>query len=189
MFSVMYIRFKFNFMGCAFSAAKRDMLSWLQRHLFFGFDSSRFGPNFQGVVYLAQIAGQFADRFAWQQGGQRSLLYHFALSGGPRVVFQRFPINISVLFTLVTEGAREFWFSIGRMILTGETEVLGEKPIPVPLRPPQIPYELAWNRIQSPSERGTEPALQSTARRDVTYRQVLSGREGRVGGFNTKLPI
>ena len=29
-------------------------------------------------------------------------------------------INIRVLFTLVTEGTREFWFSIDRMILTGE---------------------------------------------------------------------
>ena len=106
--------------------------------------------RFQGLVYLAQIAGQFADRFAWQQAAQRSLLYHFALSRGPRVIFQRIPVTIRVLFTLVAEGAREFWFSIGRMILTGESEVLGEKPIPVLLRPPQIPYGLAWNRIQSP---------------------------------------
>jgi hypothetical protein len=75
--------------------------------------------RFQGIVYLAQIAGQFGDRFAWQQGAQRSLLYHFALSRGPRVVFQRIPINIRVLFAFVTEGSREIWFSIGRIILTG----------------------------------------------------------------------
>jgi hypothetical protein len=30
--------------------------------------------------------------------------------------------------------------SHGGMILTGETEELGEKPVPVPLCPPQIPH-------------------------------------------------
>jgi len=39
--------------------------------------------------------------------------------------------------------------SDGGMILTGETEELGEKPVPVPLCPPQIPYGLtrAWTRV------------------------------------------
>jgi hypothetical protein len=32
------------------------------------------------------------------------------------------------------------------MLLTGETEVLYEESAQVPLREPQIPYELAWNR-------------------------------------------
>jgi hypothetical protein len=31
------------------------------------------------------------------------------------------------------------------MILTGETEVLGENPAPVPLRPPQMPRRLTWD--------------------------------------------
>lgn len=27
----------------------------------------------------------------------------------------------------------------------GKAKGLGEKPVPVPLRPPQIPYRLAWD--------------------------------------------
>jgi hypothetical protein len=36
--------------------------------------------------------------------------------------------------------------------LAGETEVLGEKSIPVLLCPPQIPHDLTWDR--TPSHRG-----------------------------------
>jgi len=35
-------------------------------------------------------------------------------------------------------------WSIGRIILTGKIKTLGEKPSPVPLCPPQIPYGLAY---------------------------------------------
>jgi hypothetical protein len=35
----------------------------------------------------------------------------------------------------------------GEIILTGETKDLGEKPVPVPLCPPQFPYQLTWVRI------------------------------------------
>jgi len=35
------------------------------------------------------------------------------------------------------------------MILTGKTDVLGEKPVPVTLCPPQIPQGVAWNRKQA----------------------------------------
>ena len=35
------------------------------------------------------------------------------------------------------------------MILTGETEVLGEKPAPVPLCPPQISYGLSWDQTRT----------------------------------------
>ena len=34
------------------------------------------------------------------------------------------------------------------MILTSEYQVHGEKPIPVPLCPPQIQSRLTWNRTQ-----------------------------------------
>ena len=38
----------------------------------------------------------------------------------------------------------------------GKTEVLGEKPVPVPLCPPQISHELAWNRTRA-SEAVNQP--------------------------------
>jgi hypothetical protein len=37
----------------------------------------------------------------------------------------------------------------GGMILTGENEELGEKPVPVPLCPPQIPHGLARERTRA----------------------------------------
>jgi hypothetical protein len=39
--------------------------------------------------------------------------------------------------------------SDGGMILTGETEELGEKPVPVPLCPPHIPHGLTWARTRA----------------------------------------
>jgi hypothetical protein len=38
----------------------------------------------------------------------------------------------------------ELVWSIGGMILTGETEILGRKLDPVPLHPPRNPHELEW---------------------------------------------
>jgi len=35
-------------------------------------------------------------------------------------------------------------WSVGGMILSGETEVLGNKPVPLQLCPPQILHILAW---------------------------------------------
>jgi hypothetical protein len=40
------------------------------------------------------------------------------------------------------------------MILTGETQVLGEKPLLVPLCPPQISHELAWYRTRATAMQG-----------------------------------
>ena len=34
------------------------------------------------------------------------------------------------------------------MALTGETKVLGEKHVPVPLHPPQMSHGLAWDRSE-----------------------------------------
>ena len=110
MFSVTYIRFKFNFMGYAFSAAKHDILSRLERHRIFALIPPNLVRRFQGLVYLAQIAGHLAGRFAWQQAAQRSPLYHSALSRDSSVVLQRILMNIRPLFILVTQGDREFWF-------------------------------------------------------------------------------
>jgi len=35
------------------------------------------------------------------------------------------------------------------MILTGETEILGEKPVSLPLSPPQIPHELPYDEARA----------------------------------------
>jgi hypothetical protein len=40
------------------------------------------------------------------------------------------------------------------MILTGETEVLGEKPFAVPIFSPQISHNLAWNRTRGCAVKG-----------------------------------
>jgi hypothetical protein len=37
-------------------------------------------------------------------------------------------------------------FNIGRIILTGKAEVTGEKHVPVPLSPTQIPHGLVWDK-------------------------------------------
>jgi hypothetical protein len=42
----------------------------------------------------------------------------------------------------------------GGMILTGETEELGEKPVPVSLCPPQIPHGLTRARTRDSTVRG-----------------------------------
>jgi hypothetical protein len=44
--------------------------------------------------------------------------------------------------------------NIGENILTGKTEVLGEKPVSAPLCPPQIPHGLIWDRMRHSAERG-----------------------------------
>jgi hypothetical protein len=41
----------------------------------------------------------------------------------------------------------------GGMILTGESEKLGEKPVPVPLCPPQIPHGLTRARTRDSAVR------------------------------------
>ena len=40
------------------------------------------------------------------------------------------------------------------MVVTGKTDVLGEKPVPVPLFPPQIPQGMTWNRRQASAVTG-----------------------------------
>jgi hypothetical protein len=44
---------------------------------------------------------------------------------------------------LIVDKSGKLWIT-GGMILRGETEVLREMIIPVPLCPPQVPYELVW---------------------------------------------
>jgi len=41
------------------------------------------------------------------------------------------------------------------MILTGENEVFGGKPVAMPFRPPQIPYVTAWDRTWAFSTKHT----------------------------------
>jgi hypothetical protein len=40
------------------------------------------------------------------------------------------------------------------MKLTGKTEVLGDKPVPLPLFPSQIPHEMTWDRTRASAVRG-----------------------------------
>jgi hypothetical protein len=61
---------------------------------------------------------------------------------------------------------------IGRMILTGETEVLGEKRVPKPLFSRQIPYGLVSHRNQASAVRGRPPD-HGTARQMWYLRQFM----------------
>jgi hypothetical protein len=40
------------------------------------------------------------------------------------------------------------------MALTEETEVMGEKPVSVPLGPPQMSHGLGWDRTRASAARG-----------------------------------
>jgi hypothetical protein len=46
----------------------------------------------------------------------------------------------------------------------GKTEVLGEKPVPVPLCPPQIPHKLTWDRTRASAVRGQRLTAWAMAR-------------------------
>jgi hypothetical protein len=48
---------------------------------------------------------------------------------------------------------------MGTMTLTGETEVLGDKPVLVPLCPPQIPKGMVWNRTRAFAGTGRQLTL------------------------------
>jgi hypothetical protein len=58
-----------------------------------------------------------------------------------------------VLLVRATCSSRRVW-SIGGMILRGETDVLGEKPVTVPLCSPQTPHGLTCDRIEAFAVRG-----------------------------------
>jgi len=45
--------------------------------------------------------------------------------------------------------------STDKKILTGKTAALKDKPVPVPIRPPQIPHALPWEQPQTPSVKAT----------------------------------
>jgi len=40
------------------------------------------------------------------------------------------------------------------MILTGETKIPSEKPVPIPHGPPQIPHQLSWDGMWATMVRG-----------------------------------
>jgi hypothetical protein len=65
--------------------------------------------------------------------------------------------------------------SIGGMILTGEiwSTVLGEKPIPVPLCPPQISRELDWDRTRVSAVRGQWLTAWAMARPKLTLTWIM----------------
>ena len=49
-------------------------------------------------------------------------------------------------------------------MVQGKTEVLREKPVPAPLRPPHISYGLAWDRTQTSAVRSRRLTVCTTAR-------------------------
>jgi hypothetical protein len=57
----------------------------------------------------------------------------------------------------------------GMIYLQGKTEELGEKPIPVPLFPPQIPHGLTRPRTRASAVRGRRLTTCAMARQSVTY--------------------
>jgi hypothetical protein len=69
----------------------------------------------------------------------------------------------------------------GGMILAGETEELGEKPVPVPLCPPQIPHGLTWARTRASAVRSRRLTTWAMARPSLyacitTYISNISNR-------------
>ena len=50
-------------------------------------------------------------------------------------------------------------------------EVRGEKPVPIPLRPPQISQELTWDRARSSAVRTGDQLPEPW--HDVSYRKVM----------------
>jgi hypothetical protein len=69
---------------------------------------------------------------------------------------------------MLTYYAFPRWYEFGKRwwndILTGKTEELGEKPVPVPLCPPQIPHELTRARTRSSAVRGRRLTAWAIAR-------------------------
>ena len=56
--------------------------------------------------------------------------------------------------------------------------MLGEKPIPVPLHPPQISHGLAWDRIRVYAVRGRRPECHVKGKSKSVPLQAWSGPEG-----------
>jgi hypothetical protein len=60
------------------------------------------------------------------------------------------------------------WYEFGERrwndILTGKTEELGDKPVPVPLYPPQIPHGLTWARTRASAVRSRRLTTWAMAR-------------------------
>jgi hypothetical protein len=55
---------------------------------------------------------------------------------------------VSACVRAFIDNTERVW-SDGGMILTENSEVLGNKPVPVPLYHPQIPNRLNWDRIRA----------------------------------------
>jgi len=66
------------------------------------------------------------------------------------------------------------------MKLTGETEVLGDTTVLVPLCPPQIPTGMVWNRTRASAGTGRRLTLFIVKRR--VYKQVEGVRKGYAHG-------
>jgi hypothetical protein len=64
-----------------------------------------------------------------------------------------------------------------------ETEVLGEKPVPVPLYPPQIPHELTRDRTRASPVGGrrlTAWAMARPSQRNLTETETETGRTNKL---------
>jgi hypothetical protein len=70
-------------------------------------------------------------------------------SGGREVFHFMMPSTAKIIGLLCGWQINEIGvWSIGGMKLTGENEVLEEKPVPVSICPPQIPHGMTWGRTQ-----------------------------------------
>jgi hypothetical protein len=47
------------------------------------------------------------------------------------------------------KSGMERWWKIEKLKKRGKNELLGEKPVPIPLYPPQILQGLAWDRTRA----------------------------------------
>jgi hypothetical protein len=64
------------------------------------------------------------------------------------------------------------WY-YGGIILTGENPELGEKPVPVPFCPPQIPHGLIWSWTWTSAVKGRQLSFWAMARPDFSHRDDL----------------
>ena len=62
------------------------------------------------------------------------------------------------------------------MILTGETEVLGEEPVPVPLGRLKFPHALVWNRNPASGVK-VNALVKITTLQPINYQFILAIKE------------
>jgi hypothetical protein len=72
--------------------------------------------------------------------------FSFCFDGVGLYLYETSPLTVPLS---IPQVIHEWIWSSGEVILTGETEGLGGKPVPVPLCPPQIPHGLIGERTRA----------------------------------------